>query len=168
MVQLWVNLPAREKLSAPRYQEILDQNIPRASLEQDAGTVRVIAGQWGSVKGPARTVTPLCVFDLRLNAGHAIIAPALDGHTAILLVQHGRLTLNGRSLAAGELAILERAFQNAQSRRLLDAGVALADEAYVGFVDEGRRLQGMSGPFAAQVDLREPVQLGLDQRDQAV
>jgi redox-sensitive bicupin YhaK (pirin superfamily) len=109
MVQLWVNLPAKEKSSPPRYQEILDRQIPRVNLEQDAGTVRVIAGDWEGAAGPARTVTPLCVFDLRLNEGRDVIAPAPNGHTAILLVQHGRLTVNGESLAAGELAILDRA-----------------------------------------------------------
>jgi redox-sensitive bicupin YhaK (pirin superfamily) len=108
MVQLWVNLPAREKMSTPRYQEILDRQIPRVNLDRGAGTVRVIAGEWAGTAGPARTVTPLCVFDLRLNTGHDITAPAPDGHTAVLLVQHGRLTVNGQSLAAGELAILER------------------------------------------------------------
>lgn len=109
MVQLWVNLPAEEKMSPPRYQDILDAQIPPVTLEQDAGTVRLIAGTWGEASGPARTVTPLCVFDLRLNAGGDITAPAPDGHTTILLVQHGRLTINGQSLADGELAILERA-----------------------------------------------------------
>jgi redox-sensitive bicupin YhaK (pirin superfamily) len=108
MVQLWVNLPAREKMSPPRYQEILDRQIPRVNLERDAGMARVIAGEWTGTAGPARTVTPLCVFDVRLNAGRDVTIPAPDGHTAILLVQRGRLTANGQSLAAGELAILER------------------------------------------------------------
>jgi quercetin 2,3-dioxygenase len=108
MVQLWVNLPAREKMSPPRYQEIVDRQIPRVNLEHGAGTVRVIAGAWGKTTGPARTVTPLCVFDLRLQGGHEITAPAPDGHTAILLAQHGRLTVDEQSLAEGELIILER------------------------------------------------------------
>jgi quercetin 2,3-dioxygenase len=113
MVQLWVNLPAREKMSPPRYQEIIDQQIPRVTLEHDTGTVRVIAGGWNGVAGPARTITPLSVFDLRLNPRHEVTAPAPDGHTAILLVQHGRLTVDGQSLAAGELAILERSGRDA-------------------------------------------------------
>jgi redox-sensitive bicupin YhaK (pirin superfamily) len=108
MVQLWVNLPASEKMSPPRYQEILDRQIPRVPLEANAGMVRVIAGEWNGIAGPARTVTPLCVFDVRMNAGHDITAPAPDGQTAILLVQQGKLTVDGQSLMAGELAILER------------------------------------------------------------
>jgi hypothetical protein len=86
MVQLWVNLPASEKMSPPRYQEILDRQIHRVHLPQDAGTARVIAGAWDGVAGAARTVTPLSVFDLRLNAIQYVTAPAPDGHTAILLV----------------------------------------------------------------------------------
>lgn len=108
MVQLWVNLPAAEKMTPPRYQEILDRQIPRVALPDDAGTVRVIAGTWEGVAGPARTVTPLAVFDLRLRAGSSVAAPAKDGHTTILLVQHGRITIDGQSLAEGELALLTR------------------------------------------------------------
>jgi hypothetical protein len=95
-------------MSPPRYQVILDRQIPRVTLEQATRTVRVIAGTWDGVAGPARTVTPLCVFDLRLNPGHNISPPASEGHTTILLVLHGRLTVDGQSLAAGELAIVER------------------------------------------------------------
>jgi quercetin 2,3-dioxygenase len=123
MVQLWVNLPAREKMSPPRYQEILDRQIPRVDLEQAAGTVRVIAGEWGTATGVARTVTPLCVFDMRLKGGHEITAPAAEGHTAILLVQHGGLTVNEQSLAEGELAILERSGR--------DVALRCQDEAMV-------------------------------------
>jgi len=108
MVQLWVNLPAREKMSPPRYQELLDQQIPRVALPDEAGSARVIAGQWNDVMGPARTVTPLCVFDLRLRSGADLTAPAPDGHTTILLVQHGQVTIDGQQLAAGELALFTR------------------------------------------------------------
>ena len=103
-------------MSPPRYQEILDRQIPRVQLEQNAGTVRVIAGQWNDVMGPARTVTPLCVFDLRLNEGHDATLPAPDGHTTMLLVQHGRLVINGQALAAGELALLERSGRDVSLR----------------------------------------------------
>ena len=108
MVQLWVNLPASEKMSPPRYQEILDRHIPRVNLPHGAGTVRVIAGEWDGTMGPARTVTPLCVFDLRLNKGLDVAVSAPDGHTTILLVQRGAVTVEGQSLVGGELAILER------------------------------------------------------------
>lgn len=121
MAQLWVNLPAREKMSAPRYQEIVDSQIPRKSLAGDAGTARIIAGKWDEVTGPARTVTPLCVIDLRLQAGHDAVLPAPAGHTTILLVQHGRLEINGQSVVAGELAMLTRPEQ--------DVSVSCTDDA---------------------------------------
>jgi redox-sensitive bicupin YhaK (pirin superfamily) len=125
MVQLWVNLPAREKMSPPRYQEILDGQIPRVNLPHEAGTARVIAGEWDGATGPARTVTPLCVFDLRLHAGRDLTAPAPDGHTTILLVQHGSLMVNGQTIAAGELAILQRAGHDVSLRCEVDAMVLM-------------------------------------------
>jgi redox-sensitive bicupin YhaK (pirin superfamily) len=108
MVQLWVNLPAREKMSPPRYQEIRDAQILRETLPRGAGTVRVIAGTWGESAGPARTVTPVGVFDLDLVAGAEIIAPAPEGQTAIVLVRHGQVTIGPQPLSAGELALFAR------------------------------------------------------------
>ena len=66
MVQLWVNLPAEFKMGSPAYQTILDCQIPSVSLPDEAGTVRVIAGEFGGVKGPANTFTPINLLDLRL------------------------------------------------------------------------------------------------------
>jgi redox-sensitive bicupin YhaK (pirin superfamily) len=95
-------------MSPPRYQELLDQQIPRVALPDEAGSARVIAGQWNNVTGPARTVTPLCVFGLRLKAGANITAPAPDSHTTMLLVQDGQVTIGDQQLAAGELALFTR------------------------------------------------------------
>jgi redox-sensitive bicupin YhaK (pirin superfamily) len=69
MVQLWVNLPAKDKLSAPGYQTLLNADIPRVALPDGAGSVRVIAGDFAAAHGPARTFTPINVWDVRLNAG---------------------------------------------------------------------------------------------------
>src|SRR5688500_934266 len=66
MVQLWVNLPARDKMSAPRYQGILNSQIPTVSLSGESGRLRVIAGEFAEAKGPANTFTPINVWDLRL------------------------------------------------------------------------------------------------------
>ncbi|HNH51715.1 MAG TPA: pirin family protein, partial [Nitrosomonas sp.] len=62
MVQLWVNLPAKNKMSPPRYQSILDSQIPAIDLPQDQGKIRVIAGEFGGLTGPARTFTPINVW----------------------------------------------------------------------------------------------------------
>jgi redox-sensitive bicupin YhaK (pirin superfamily) len=53
MAQLWLNLPSRFKMGPPAYQTILDRDIPSVELPNDAGRVRVIAGEFGGVKGPA-------------------------------------------------------------------------------------------------------------------
>ena len=72
MVQLWVNLPAADKLAEPGYQTLLDADIPTVALAEGAGQVRVIAGEFRGRRGPARTFTPIDLWDLRLNAGHSL------------------------------------------------------------------------------------------------
>lgn len=67
MIQLWVNLPAKDKMSKPGYQTITDSDIPVVDLPGDAGRVRVIAGAFDGRKGPARTFTPINLWDVRLN-----------------------------------------------------------------------------------------------------
>src|SRR5690606_19280565 len=66
MVQLWVNLPAKDKMTAPGYQAVLDSDIPVVALPNQAGSLRVIAGEYGQEKGPARTYTPMHVWDMRI------------------------------------------------------------------------------------------------------
>lgn len=96
MVQLWVNLPAKDKL-APGYQTLLAATIPTVPLA--GGAVRIIAGALGETRGPARTFTPINVWDLRLEKGASTLVPAADGHMAGLLVLSGRLRLNGSAVA---------------------------------------------------------------------
>ena len=69
VIQLWVNLPARDKMKDPGYQPITAAQIPRVALDGGAGSVRVIAGSFGGTDGPAHTWTPMNIWDLRLNAG---------------------------------------------------------------------------------------------------
>lgn len=69
MVQLWVNLPAKDKRAPAGYQAITDQQIPVVALPDAAGMVRVIAGEKDGATGPARTFTPMNVWDMRLNQG---------------------------------------------------------------------------------------------------
>ncbi|QDH70359.1 pirin family protein [Marilutibacter alkalisoli] len=99
MVQLWVNLPARDKMAEPGYQTLLDADIPSVPLADEAGRVRVIAGEFEGHRGPARTFTPMNVWDLRLNqGGHARFSlPA--GHTLALVVLRGTVLVNGSAVA---------------------------------------------------------------------
>jgi redox-sensitive bicupin YhaK (pirin superfamily) len=108
MVQLWVNLPAKEKMSQPHYQAIVNSQIPRVTLPDGAGSVRVIAGEFQGTRGPAKTFTPINVWDLQLSAGGAAELRIPEGHTALLVVQSGSLTVNDQVLKAVELASLDR------------------------------------------------------------
>jgi hypothetical protein len=99
MVQLWVNLPARDKLAAPGYQTLLDAQIPRVELAGGAGAVRVIAGEFQGHRGPARTHTPINVWDLRLNQGGSARLELPPDHTLALAVLRGTVLVNGSQVA---------------------------------------------------------------------
>jgi redox-sensitive bicupin YhaK (pirin superfamily) len=126
MVQLWVNLPARLKMSPPGYQDILDRNIPKVPLAEGAGTVRVIAGEFAGVRGPARTFTPVDLWDLRLKAQGRAELRLPAGHTTALLVLQGELRLDGsHSAKAAELATFAREGERLSLEARTDATVLL-------------------------------------------
>ena len=109
VVQLWVNLPARHKLAAPGYQEILDASIPRVDLPGGAGTARVIAGELAGARGPARTFTPMHVWDLRFTSDAQSELALPDGWTTALVVLHGSLRANGgEAIGAAEVGLFDR------------------------------------------------------------
>ena len=109
MVQLWVNLPAKDKMGAPGYQTLLDRDIPSIDLPEGAGRVRVIAGEYAGGRGPARTHTLMNVWDIRLTQGHHIEMPAPDGWTLVLAVIKGAIRVNGgQSIREAELVTLDR------------------------------------------------------------
>jgi len=107
-IQLWVNLPARLKMTKPKYQGLVSADIPDVSLPNNAGRVRVIAGSYQGHKGPAETFTPMNLWDVRLNAGGgtAFIAPV--GHTTSVFVLSGGVTVNGAQAANAEMIVLDR------------------------------------------------------------
>ncbi|HEY7533480.1 MAG TPA: pirin-like C-terminal cupin domain-containing protein, partial [Nitrospiraceae bacterium] len=92
-IQLWVNLPMASKMSAPGYQTIVQDQIPVSELEDGAGSLRVIAGSARGLKGPAKTFTPIELYDLRLHAGygHTLELPA--GHNVGVFVLSGRVRI---------------------------------------------------------------------------
>ena len=98
MVQLWVNLPAKDKMTAPGYQGITDASIPAVALSDDAGTLRVIAGDYKGSRGPATTFTPINAWDVRLQAGKSVDLSQQEGWTALLVVLAGTVLLNGESV----------------------------------------------------------------------
>jgi redox-sensitive bicupin YhaK (pirin superfamily) len=111
MVQLWVNLPAKDKMAAPSYQSITKAQIPTVSLPDGAGSARLIAGDLWSERGPARTFTPMQVWDLRLHAGHSVTLPALMGHTTLALLLRGQVQTAdaaGDTAQPGDLMVFSR------------------------------------------------------------
>ena len=110
MVQLWVNLPAADKMAAPRYQTLLDRDIPNVALPDGAGRVRVIAGEFAGQRGPAETHTPMNVWDVRLNAGQTARFEVPAGQTTAVVVLRGTLEVNGQQVARdAQMVLLDRA-----------------------------------------------------------
>ncbi|MGH8510841.1 MAG: pirin family protein [Gammaproteobacteria bacterium] len=108
MVQLWVNLPMASKMSPPGYQTLLKEHIPVTDLPNDGGYVRVISGDFHGVKGPAKTFTPINLYDMHLKAGqHAALMLPAGYNTGIFLLK-GNLGLHlSSSLKEAELALFD-------------------------------------------------------------
>lgn len=127
MLQLWVNLPAKDKRVAPAYQGITAAQIPHVELPDAAGTVRVIAGELQGVVGPARSFSPINLWDLRLVAGRPVRLSVPAGHTTALFVLKGALRVDGSDTVVGEaeLAVLEREGDTLQIEAVADATLLL-------------------------------------------
>jgi quercetin 2,3-dioxygenase len=127
MVQLWVNLRAKDKIAKPRYQTLLKAQIPDVPLPQDAGTVRVIAGEFGGRKGPAKTFTPINLWDVNLGAGKSTELPLPNGHTTTFLVLSGEVEVEGKKAVVGDLAILARNGDGITVKAKTDAKLLVMD-----------------------------------------
>lgn len=94
MVQLWVNLPAKYKMSKPKYQALTKEKITKVMLEDDMGVVEVIAGSYAEKKGPAETFTPVHLYNVKLRKeGIVDFSFPLDFTTALLVIE-GSITVN--------------------------------------------------------------------------
>ncbi|HWU54074.1 MAG TPA: pirin family protein [Rhizomicrobium sp.] len=109
VVQLWVNLPVKDKLTKPGYQSITNADIPLVALPNEAGRARIIAGDFAGTKGPAKSFSPVNVWDLRLNRDAEITLDLPEGHTAMVAVLTGHLTVNGKDhVGEAEIVRFER------------------------------------------------------------
>ncbi len=109
MIQLWVNLSAKDKKAPPGYQNITNAQIPRVDLPSGAGIVRVIAGNYQGTKGPAHTFSPMNVWDVRLTGGKSVEFRIPAGWTSALFVLNGGVRLgSGEIVGAAEMAVLDR------------------------------------------------------------
>ncbi len=111
MVQLWVNLPAKNKMATPGYQGILDRDIPSVPLPDASGRVRVIAGNYAGHAGPAHTFSPIEVWDVRLNAGKRAAFSLPAGHSLAVVILHGAVQINENSqvISDAQFAVLDQA-----------------------------------------------------------
>ena len=139
MVQLWVNLPAKDKMAAPGYQGITRDTIPEVALADGAGRIRVIAGAYDGAKGPARTFTPMNVWDVRLSGGKTVDLPQPEGWTTHVVVLAGTVEVNGVAvLREAQMVTLAaegtgvRIEANSDAKLLLLAGQPI-DEPVVGY-----------------------------------
>lgn len=159
MVQLWVNLPAKDKMTAPNYQGILDSDIPVVPLADDAGSARVIAGEFGDHKGPANTFTPMSIVDLRLNASGITRLDLNDGWNTALVVLKGTVLVNGEEVVReAQLVVLDAKGDSVTLEANNDATVLLLtgepiDEPIVGY-----------GPFV--MNTREEIHQAIDDFNQ--
>lgn len=155
MIQLWVNLPKKDKMAKPAYQGITASQIPEVALEGESGTVRVIAGEFRDRKGPARTFTPMNVWDVRLNRGSKLAVNVREGWTTALFVLDGKVKVAGAEETVGktDLALFDRAgerleIEALESTKLLFLNGEPIDEPVVGY-----------GPFVmnTQNEIREAI-----------
>ncbi len=107
MVQLWVNLPAKNKLTPPRYQAITAADMGKVTLDDNAGVVNVIAGSFNRHKGLATTFTPVNMFDIRLNAGKGLATEMPAAHNTVMLVVNGAVTVNGEKAILHDLVLFK-------------------------------------------------------------
>lgn len=108
MAQLWVNLPTKDKMVAPRYQGIVNAQIPSVTAA-DGATVRVIAGEYGGARGPAMTYSPINVWDVQLRTGQSMALSVQAGHTTLFALLKGNVRVNDTQVvAAPALVMLDR------------------------------------------------------------
>jgi redox-sensitive bicupin YhaK (pirin superfamily) len=104
MIQLWVNLPAKGKMSKPGYQAITNEQVPVVKFST-GGHARVIAGELDGTKGPAKTFTPVNLWDVILKAGEKVELTVPEGHNTAVVLRKGAATVNGSAKLTGEAKI---------------------------------------------------------------
>lgn len=119
MVQLWVNLPAKYKMSAPKYQAITNASINKVDLPDKAGKVEVIAGEYKSVKGRAVTFTPIEMYNIHLFKGKSTSLYLPSSYNTGILIIEGNATLNGKESVSKDNFIL---FGNDDGEIMIESG----------------------------------------------
>ena len=118
---------AKDKRAKAGYQTLLKAQIPSVPLPENAGTVRVIAGDYRGREGAAKTFTPINVWDVTLVAGRSTELPLPDGHTTTLLVVDGEVEVDGTKAIEGDLALFARNGDSITVKAVSDAKVLVMD-----------------------------------------
>ena len=106
--QLWINLPAKEKMKPPHYQDIAAATIPQLELAK-GGYIKIIAGEYESIKGAVQGVSTQPLYlDMVLNSAQTLEIPVDTTHTALIYVYQGELNIDKQTLYAGQLAQLSQ------------------------------------------------------------
>lgn len=129
MVQLWVNLPAKDKMAAPNYQAIRSADIPIVEFAGGKAKARIIAGEFGDVAGPAATFSPVNLWDVQVERDAEISLELPEGHNAMIAVLSGRITMGGETGASntsvGEAEIVRFERGGSQVQILADSDAIL-------------------------------------------
>jgi len=128
MIQLWVNLPAKNKLANPQYQAITADQMGKVTLADNNGVVNVIAGSFNEHKGPATTFTPVNMFDIRLNKGGKLTTNIPVNHNAVLLVVNGEIGVNGEKAAQHDFVLFKNEGEEISISADRDSVVLLSGE----------------------------------------
>jgi quercetin 2,3-dioxygenase len=107
MVQLWVNLPAKYKMSKPKYQEITNSIMGKYAVPDDKGSVEVIAGEYNGTNGPASTFTPMQVYNARLKKGANIELNFPSTFNTGILIIEGNANINGENAPADHFVLFK-------------------------------------------------------------
>ncbi len=106
MVQLWVNLPAKHKMTDPKYQTLIHEDMGKVELPNKSGIVNIIAGEYAGIKGPAYTFTSINVFDVRLNKNAVVSFDILQDHNTGILILDGEVSINESNEAKANQFVL--------------------------------------------------------------
>ena len=139
MIQLWVNLPAKDKMTAPGYQGIEAATIPTVTLSDERGSLRVIAGRYGNAIGPASTFSPMNVWDMQIPRDKEVSFEQPEGWSTAIIVLEGSVTVNSDTVAEeAQLVVLSQQGKRVHLHASSDAKVLVLagepiDEPIVGY-----------------------------------
>lgn len=156
MIQLWVNLPRKDKMTTPRYQGITAKQIPVVDI--DGGGLRVIAGNFQEQQGPAQTFSPINLWDIKVSEGSKNTFTVPQGHTASIFVLSGKIRIGDKEVEDATLALLETegdrfSFEALQDSKILFLGGEPLNEPVIGY-----------GPFVMSTQ-KEIYQAFMDYQD---